>query len=82
MEQGCGACHAIRGTEAVGQVGPDLTHVGSRATLGAGRMGLTLDNITRWIAHTEDLKPEVRMPAYDLPEDDLADLAQYLEGLK
>ena len=82
MEQGCGACHAIRGTEAVGQVGPDLTHVGSRATLGAGRMGLTLDNITRWIAHTEDLKPEVRMPAYDLPEDDLAALAHYLEGLK
>jgi cytochrome c553 len=33
---GCAACHAIRGTEARGKIGPDLTHVGSRLTLGAG----------------------------------------------
>src|SRR5690606_16445543 len=32
----CGACHAIRGTAANGQAGPDLTHVGARRSLGAG----------------------------------------------
>ncbi|HEU0199418.1 MAG TPA: c-type cytochrome [Burkholderiaceae bacterium] len=30
MRAGCGACHAIRGTEARGNSGPDLTHIASR----------------------------------------------------
>lgn len=81
--EGCGACHAVRGTEAVGQVGPDLTHVGSRKTLGAGRLGTTLEDFERWIGHTGELKPDVRMPTYDhLGEDGIADLAAYLKGLK
>lgn len=80
--QGCGACHAIRGTPAAGQVGPDLTHLGSRLTLGAGRTPLTLEDLSAWIDHTEALKPEVRMPSYDLSERDLADLSLYLKGLK
>lgn len=82
LSEGCGACHAIRGTEAVGQVGPDLTHIGSRLSLGAGRSRVTLADLSTWIAHTDALKPEVRMPSYDLPDDQLADLAYYLEGLK
>ena len=81
--EGCGACHAVRGTEAVGQVGPDLTHVGSRETLGAGRLGATLEDFERWIAHTGELKPEVLMPTYDhLGEAEIADMATYLKGLK
>ncbi|MCF7702342.1 cytochrome c oxidase subunit II [Loktanella sp. M215] len=83
LAEGCGACHAVRGTEAVGQVGPDLTHVGSRKSLGAGVLEPTIANIADWIAHTDDLKPEVEMPAYtDMPEDDLMALATYLKGLK
>ncbi|QFU08174.1 Cytochrome c oxidase subunit 2 precursor [Rhodobacteraceae bacterium THAF1] len=82
-EQGCGACHAVRGTPAVGQVGPDLTHVGSRLSIGAGILAPTAENFAAWIDHTGDLKPEVDMPAYDdLPEADLTALATYLEGLK
>ena len=81
--QGCGACHAVRGTPAVGQVGPDLTHVGSRLSIGAGILAPTTANFAAWIDHTGDLKPEVEMPAYDdLPEADLTALATYLEGLK
>jgi len=81
--EGCGACHTVRGTGAVGQVGPDLTHVGSRQTLGAGRLGATLEDFEAWIAHTGALKPEVEMPTYDhLSEDQIADLAQYLKGLE
>src|SRR5688500_9948732 len=30
ISNGCTACHTIRGTAAAGQIGPDLTHVGSR----------------------------------------------------
>lgn len=82
LSEGCGACHTVRGTEAVGTVGPDLTHIGSRRTLGAGRSTVTLENLGTWITHTEALKPEVRMPSYALSEGDLADLTQYLKGLK
>ncbi len=83
LEEGCGACHAVRGTAAVGQVGPDLTHVGSRKSLGAGVLEPTIANIADWIAHTDDVKPEVEMPAYsDLPPADLTALATYLKGLK
>ncbi|APE45738.1 cytochrome B (plasmid) [Sulfitobacter alexandrii] len=82
LSEGCGACHAIRGTEAAGQVGPDLTHVGSRQTLGAGRLTVTLQDLSNWISHTEVLKPGAQMPSYDLDPADLGDLAYYLEGLK
>ena len=82
-EQGCGGCHAIRGTEHVALMGPDLTHVGSRESLGAGILEPTIQNIAEWIAHTDDLKPEVEMPAYDdMNDDDLLALATYLKGLK
>ena len=82
FSEGCGACHTVRGTEAVGLVGPDLTHVGSRQTLGAGRMRVTLEDLSAWITHTDVLKPEVKMPSYDLAPEHLSDLAVYLKGLK
>ena len=82
-DEGCGACHTIRGTEFTGRVGPDLTHLGSRASLAAGIMEVERDDLMHWIAHTRDIKPEVAMPAYDwLETDDLAALASYLESLE
>lgn len=81
--EGCGACHAVRGTGARGAVGPDLTHVGSRLSLGAGTLGATLADFEQWVAHTGAIKPEVEMPGYDhLSADDLSDLAHYLKGLE
>ncbi|MCA0941755.1 cytochrome c oxidase subunit II [Salipiger pacificus] len=63
-EEGCGACHAIRGTEAQGPVGPDLTHLASRDKLGAGIYAMTPDNMARWITDTHEMKPDIDMPAY------------------
>lgn len=81
--EGCGACHAVRGSQARGAVGPDLTHVGSRLSLGAGTLGTTLADFEQWVAHTGAIKPEVEMPGYDhLSTADLSDLAQYLKGLE
>ncbi len=81
--EGCGACHTVRGTKARGLVGPDLTHVGSRLSLGAGTLGTTLADYETWIAHTGTVKPEVEMPAYDhLDPADRADLAHYLKALE
>jgi cytochrome c oxidase subunit 2 len=80
---GCGGCHTVRGTPANGPVGPDLTHVGSRLTLAAGRLSNEQAEFRRWIARTHRLKPEALMPAFDmLPPDELDDLATYMESLQ
>ena len=81
--EGCGACHTVRGTDAIGRVGPDLTHVGSRHSIGAGILPNDVEAIADWIERTEHLKPEVDMPQYDhLPREALLDLGHYLKGLE
>jgi cytochrome c oxidase subunit 2 len=83
LANGCSACHAIRGTEAAGLVGPDLTHVGSRLTLGAGRLPNDTDSFARWIAQTDQVKPGVLMPHFRmLPADEVRALAAYLASLQ
>jgi cytochrome c oxidase subunit II len=78
----CVNCHTIRGVSAA-NVGPDLTHLGSRATLGAGVIDNTPDNLRRWIRDASSIKPGVLMPAFaDLSEAELNALVDYLEGLR
>jgi cytochrome c oxidase subunit II len=80
---GCGACHAIRGTDASSVIGPDLTHVGGRLSLAAGILDNEVDAFRRWLTFTEHLKPGVQMPHFGmLPREDVAALAAYLEGLE
>jgi cytochrome c oxidase subunit 2 len=83
LELGCGACHRIRGTEAEGRVGPDLTHVASRMTIGAGLLPTTAGAFKTWIAETERVKPGVRMPSYGmLGAGELEALAAYMMSLE
>ena len=83
LANGCGACHTVRGTPADGVVGPDLTHVGSRVSLGAGILPNEPDDFRRWVARTDDVKPGVHMPAFGmLPPEDVRALAAYLDGLE
>lgn len=83
LAEGCGGCHAVRGTPADGQVGPDLTHLGGRTTLAAGILPMETGALTDWIRAPGEIKPGVRMPGYDhLSDADLAALAAYLEGLE
>jgi cytochrome c oxidase subunit 2 len=79
MSAGCGECHAIHGTRAKGNVGPDLTHFGSRRTIGAAMLESTRANLTGWIADPQAIKPGIRMPRTYLPAQDLLDLATFLE---
>ena len=79
---GCGACHAIRGLSE-GRLGPDLTQVGSRRTIGAGTLPGGIGNIAGWIASAQHLKPGNAMPSYDqLEGPQLVALSAYLETLK
>jgi cytochrome c oxidase subunit 2 len=83
LANGCGACHTVRGTPANGVLGPDLTHVGSRLSLGAGILPNDPGAFQHWLAHIDNVKPEVLMPAFGmLPPEDLQALAAYLDGLE
>jgi cytochrome c oxidase subunit 2 len=80
---GCGACHRIAGTGAEGRIGPDLSHVGSRETLGAGILPNSEDAMVRLIARPQDVKPGQHMPAFDmLPADEIRAIAVYLRTLR
>ena len=80
---GCAACHTIRGTDANGLAGPDLTHVGSRLSLGAGILPNNQGTMAGWISDSQSLKPGNRMPSYPvLSGQDLRATAAYLESLK
>ena len=80
---GCAACHRIRGTDANGLAGPDLSFVGSRRTLGAGILPNNRGTLIGWIGNSQAIKPGNRMPPYAvLGGDDLRALAVYLETLR
>lgn len=82
LANGCGGCHAVRGTEADGIIGPDLTHVGARHSLAAATLPNTAEAFAHFIVNNQHIKPENRMPAYGIfTEAELADLAAYLESL-
>lgn len=78
----CVYCHAIRGTDATGAVGPDLTHLASRNTLGAGTLPNTRGNLAGWIVNSQTTKPGNRMPPMYLDSEHLQALLAYLESLK
>lgn len=78
----CHNCHAIRGTSAKGLVGPDLTHLGSRRSIGAATMPNTPANLARWIRDPHIDKPGNRMPHSSLPDADIEAIVMYLESLK
>ncbi len=78
----CAACHTVRGTPAVGRLGPDLTHLASRRTIAAGLLETTRGTLAAWIADPQTLKPGNNMPRVTLKPDELRALSAYLAGLK
>ncbi|HVB33827.1 MAG TPA: cytochrome c oxidase subunit II [Patescibacteria group bacterium] len=78
----CVNCHTIRGTIADGRFGPDLTHLMSRKTLGAGVLPNTPKNLRLWIENPAAFKPGCEMPAMNLNPKELDELVSYLETLR
>jgi cytochrome c oxidase subunit 2 len=82
LAEACSGCHQIRGTAARGSIGPDLTHLASRAWLA----GLVIPNdpahLRAWIANPQAIKPGNKMPGLHLTSGQLGDLVAYLDGLK
>jgi cytochrome c oxidase subunit 2 len=80
----CAVCHAVRGTGANGTLGPDLTHVASRESVGAGILpGGDAVSFERWIADNQSIKPGNLMPQFDaLGQAEVRALAAYLARLE
>jgi cytochrome c oxidase subunit 2 len=78
----CAGCHTVRGTQAVGTKGPDLTDVGSRHALAAGTLENSAASLRRWIADPQHYKPGALMPQVPLSGDDLTKIVAYLTSLK
>jgi cytochrome c oxidase subunit 2 len=77
----CGVCHSVVGSGALGRVGPDLTHVASRRTIGAGALTNTPAHLAEWIRNAPGVKEGARMPAMSLSDAELRDVIAYLATL-
>ena len=78
----CAGCHAVRGTDATGTLGPDLTHFAQRTTVAAVALENTGQDLARWLDETQSVKAGALMPELDLSDDDIRALVAYLEELK
>lgn len=78
----CSGCHAINGTKANGEHGPDLTHLASRKMIAAGMLPNSRENVMDWVEHVQEIKPGARMPEFKFNANDKQALANYLESLQ
>lgn len=82
LDAGCMHCHTIAGTHATGDLGPDLTHLAGRRTLGAASVPNNRGNLGGWIADPQHIKPGALMPPTPLTGGELQALLDYLATLE
>lgn len=79
----CMACHSIWGTPSadleVVKIGPDLSNFGDRRTLAAGIRRNSMVNLKAWIKNPTRFKPGVLMPALELSDQQIEDVAAYIQ---
>ena len=95
----CIGCHKIRGNpSSLGVIGPDLTHMASRYTIGGGLFVNDAKHLAHWIKNARAMKPGVLMQTlgkgeYDpimnttvtmggLTDPQIADIVAYMQTLK
>lgn len=78
IERGCGSCHRIPGIpNAASLVGPPLD-AWSRRSFIAGTLSNGQENLARWLADPQAVRPGSAMPDLDLADDEVADIVAYL----
>jgi cytochrome c oxidase subunit 2 len=80
--QACVACHAVKGTEAAGIIGPNLTHIASRERFAGEMFELNEENLKSWLKDPPAQKPGSKMPDLGLTDDQIDDLTAYLLSLE
>jgi cytochrome c oxidase subunit 2 len=95
----CLGCHTIKGNPSMmGVVGPNLTHVASRTTIGAGLYPNDTEHLALWIKNARYMKDGSTMPTLGafqrdpitkttvpqtgLSDQQIADIVAYLQALK
>lgn len=79
----CALCHEIAGTDAHGQVAPNLTHIASRHGIAANSLRNDTANLAAWVTHAQSLKPGAEMPnVTQFSGQELQDLVAYLQHLQ
>lgn len=84
----CVGCHMIRGAATTGSsnenkfFGPDLTHLMSRQTIGAGVLVNDKKDLRDWVNNPQDAKPGCYMPSMKLTDSELDQVVTYLQSLK
>ncbi len=81
LGQSCVKCHRVAGTAAQGTGAPDLTHLMSRQTLVTGVVPNTPENLRKWVADPQKIKPGCLMPAFGLSDRDRDLIVDYLVTL-
>ena len=76
----CAGCHAVRGTTATSDRGPDLTHFGTREYLAAGTVR-SEDVLAKFLLDPQLYKPGIKMPPTTFEPGELEALVTYLRGL-
>jgi len=82
IEMPCIGCHTIANTKAQGKIGPDLTHFASRDIFAGGVLANTPDNLSKWLADPQAIKPGNQMPNLHLGTAGIEMLVTFLESLK
>lgn len=78
----CGGCHAVRGSDAAGALGPDLSHFATRQTIAAGLLANTPRNLAAWIADPQAIKPGNLMQRPELSPEQRGQVVAYIETLR
>ena len=93
LTKGCVGCHVIDGVTPASikyNIGPNLTHFGSRQLIAGGVLDNNTANLMEWIWHAQTVKPDVDMPSFDgssppnpaLTQDEVSNLVAYLQSLQ
>ncbi|HEV7745205.1 MAG TPA: cytochrome c oxidase subunit II [Pyrinomonadaceae bacterium] len=82
LSSACVMCHAINGTPAGANFGPNLTHLATRKTIAAATLANDRSHLQQWVDDSQQVKPGNRMPANKLRPEDMQALLDYLQSLK
>ena len=83
VTNGCAGCHTVDGNPtAIGVIGPNLSHFGSRTTLAAGILQNTPENLAAWIQDPQAIKQGNFMTNQHVKPTDVDALVAYLHSLK
>jgi cytochrome c oxidase subunit 2 len=78
----CINCHATDPNNQAVNAAPNLTHLGSRRLIGSGVVANNAENLRRWLADPQQVKPGVKMPNFKLSRTQVDDLVAYFQTLQ